>query len=65
MYNAWKWQILTVDIYIPADVGVPQCIGDLTGNGLSEERVIHKNLIGVAWHIWDHIASFGPSEMIR
>lgn len=39
---------LTVDVHVPADVGVTQRVGDLTGNGLGEERVIHENLVGVA-----------------
>lgn len=38
---------LTVDVHIPADVGAAQGVGDLTGNWLGEERVVHDDLIGV------------------
>lgn len=54
------WETLTVDVHVPADVGVAQCVGDLAGHWLGEERVIHNHLVGVIWHFWNHIAPFGP-----
>ena len=42
---------LTVDVHVPADVGVAQRVGDLTGNRLREERVIHNDLIGVTMYV--------------
>lgn len=61
----WGWQTLTVDVHVPGDVGVAQCVADLTGNRFSKERVIHKSLVGITRHIRDHLTSFSPSEIIR
>ncbi len=51
---------LTVDVHIPTDVGAPKRVGDLTGNWLCEERVIHYDLISVSRHFLYHTSSFGP-----
>lgn len=38
---------LTVDVDVAAYVGAAQRVGDLTGDRLSEEGVVHNDLIGV------------------
>ena len=56
-----KREALTVDVHVSADVGVPQGVGHLTGHGLSEEGVVHHHLVAVACHLWDWMATLGPS----
>lgn len=51
---------LTVDVHVAADVGAAQRVGDLTGNGLCEEGVVHQNLVCVSRDLFDHTSSFGP-----
>lgn len=38
-------RLLTVDIHSPADVGAAQRVGDLTGDGLKEEGVVHNGFM--------------------
>lgn len=52
--------LLTVDIHTSADIGDAQWVGDLAGNRLSKERVVHDDLIDVAGNFLDHTAALSP-----
>lgn len=53
-------RLLTIDIYGPADVGAAQRIGDLAGDGLEEEGVIHDGFIEVTGCFLYHLAFLRP-----
>lgn len=56
---------LTVDVDIAADVCAAKGVGDLTGNGLCKEGVVHNNLICVSRDLLDYTSSFGPPDENR
>ena len=57
---------LTVDVDVAADVGAAKRVGDLAGNRLCEEGVVHNNLVRVSRDLLDYASSFGPpGERIR
>lgn len=51
---------LTVDVNIAADVGATKRIGNLAGDGLCKEGVVHNNFIRVSRDLLDYTSSFGP-----
>lgn len=51
---------LTVDVDIAADVGAAQRVGDLTGDRVCKEGVVHNHLICVSRDLLDHTSSFCP-----
>lgn len=51
---------LTLYINQGADVGVAHRVGDLTGDGVSEVRVVHRYLQAVPVCLWDGHSSFWP-----
>lgn len=55
---------LTVDVNIAADVGAAKRVGNLAGDGLCKEGVVHKNLICVSRDLLDYTSSFGPPDKI-
>lgn len=65
-HEALLQETLTVHINIAADVGAAKSIGNLTGNRLRKEGVVHNNLIRVPGDLLDYASSFGPpDERIR
>lgn len=51
---------LTVDVNVAADVGAAQRVGDLAGDGLRKEGVVHNDLICVSRDLLDDTSSFCP-----
>lgn len=51
---------LTVDVDVAADVGAAQGVGDLAGDGLREEGVVHDDLVRVSGDLLDDASSLGP-----
>lgn len=52
--------VLTVDIHGPADVCAAQRVGDLAGDGLEEEGVIHDGFVEVTGRLLYNLAFFCP-----
>lgn len=58
---------LTVDVHVAADICTPERVGDLTGNGVCKEGVVHYDFIGVSRDFFNHMTSFCPpveSDMV-
>lgn len=53
---------LTVDVHVAADICTTKRIGDLTGNSICEEGVVHYDFIGVSRDFFNHMTSFGPPK---
>lgn len=53
-------RVLTVDIHGPADVCAAQRVGDLAGDGLEEERVVHDGFVEVTGGFLYNLAFFRP-----
>lgn len=53
-------RLLTVDIHSPADVCAAQSVGDLAGDRLEEERVVHDGFVEVTGGFLYNLAFFCP-----